>query len=878
MQLKLARDPLKHLVHLGEVTTLAADAASRGFEALDVDKEAGDELDHRLKWLGLFHKRKHHYGRFMLRLKLPGGIVSASQMRYLAGVIAAYGEDGCADVTTRQNIQLRGLQLPDVPAILDGVAAHGMTSLQSGLDNVRNAVGNPLAGVDPHEILDTRPFTQALHEYVTNRGRGNPEVSNLPRKWNVCVVGSHELWEHPHINDLAYVPATHAGQQGFNIIVGGYISTQRAAESIPLDAWVPGDTTTVVALCHSILTVFRDYGTRGNRQKCRMLWLVEEMGVEKFRAEVAARMPGGQLARAVPSDQLQPDWQRRSYFGVNPQKQAGLNWVGCNVPGGRLDAPDMAAFADLAEKYGSGELRLTVEQNVVLVGVPDARVAALLAEPLLEKYTPFPGRLMAGLVACTGSQFCGFSQIETKQNAWRVAEHLESVLELPRDMRMFWTGCPNSCGQVQVADIGLMGCMVKAPAGQTGMVPGVDVFVGGRAGQDSHLAEVTHPSVPMGDLLPLLERILVDTFGASRKAVPTPNRQLHTRFRIAAAPAGGAKAAPKGTPKKAGNATHICADCGYIYNQPLPLAQQAPDFACPQCGAAKDRFRPLNDSSDHAPAEPATAVALQGPGVPVTLRLTHKEALSPDAVRLRFALPSPELPLGLPVGNHIVLSYTDASGNLVSRPYTPVSDDTVRGTVDLVVKVYRAGMNARFPAGGAMSQHLDGLALGDTVAASGPSGRITYRGRGILAVADYATGGTATRSASHIGMVAGGSGITPMLQVIRAVLSDPADVTRLSLVYANQTPADVLLRAELDAIAAAHPNFKVHYTVDRVPEGSGPWGQSVGFVTPAMVAAHLPQPGPDTQLLLCGPPAMMTHAVLPALTQLGYTDCMHLSF
>jgi ferredoxin-nitrite reductase len=155
---------------------------------------------------------------------------------------------------------------------------------------------------------------------------------------------------------------------------------------------------------------------------------------------------------------------------------------------------------------------------------------------------------MAGLVACTGNQFCGFSQIETKQNAWRVAEHLESVLDVPRDVRMMWTGCPNTCGQVQVADIGLMGCMVKAPSGASGMVPGVDVFVGGRVGSDSHLATVTHPSVPMDDLLPLLEGVLIDTFGATRKAVPSPNRALHTRFRLAVKPA--TKAAPKGTPKK----------------------------------------------------------------------------------------------------------------------------------------------------------------------------------------------------------------------------------------------------------------------------------------------------------------------------------------
>ena len=863
-------------MHLNEVTTLAADAAEKGFQALDVDKEAADELDHRLKWLGFFHKRKHHYGRFMLRLKLPGGIITADQMSYLASVVASYGEDGCADITTRQNLQLRGITLPDIPAILDGVRAHGMTSLQSGLDNVRNAVGNPLAGVDPCEILDTRPFTAALHAYVTNHGRGNPEVSNLPRKWNVCVVGSHELWEHPHINDLAYVPALLNGRQGFNIIVGGYISSQRAAESISMDTWVPAEEVAVVALCHAVLTVFRDYGTRGNRQKCRMLWLVEEMGVEKFRQEVAARMPGGVLERAAPTDQLQADWQRRSYFGVNKQKQPGLNWVGINIPGGRMDAVDMEDLAGLARRYGTGEIRMTVEQNVLLVNIPDSSVASLLAEPLLEKYTAFPGRLMAGLVACTGNQFCGFSQIETKQNAWRVAEHLESVLDLPRDMRMYWTGCPNSCGQVQVADIGLMGCMVRPPPGQTGMVPGVDVFVGGRVGQDSHLAEVTHPSVRMEELLPLLENILVDKFGASRKAVPTPNRQIHTRFRMAVPSGSKTSAPPKGTPKKAGNATHICADCGYIYNQPdVAFEKQSPEFVCPHCGAAKERFRPLTDASEDAKREPATAVALLGLGRPVQLKLRDKEVLSPDTVRLRFALPSEELPLGLPVGGHIVLSIKDAAtGEIISRPYTPISDDSLRGFVDLVVKVYRPGMHPRFPAGGAMSQRLDALAIGDSISVEGPAGRINYVGRGTLTVDE--TPAKVTRQAAHIGMIAGGSGITPMLAIIRAVLSDPADTTRVSLLYANRTPSDVMLRAELEAIAAAHPNFKVHFTVDSVPEGQS-WTHSVGFVTPAMISAHLPAAGPDTQMLLCGPPPM-TQAVLPALTQLGFGEDKRLCF
>ena len=270
-------------------------------------------------------------------------------------------------------------------------------------------------------------------------------------------------------------------------------------------------------------------------------------------------------------------------------------------------------------------------------------------------------------------------------------------------------------------------------------------------------------------------------------------------------------------------------------------------------------------------------VALGGPGVAVRLTLLEKEALSSDTRRFRFALPAPELALGLPVGNHVTLSFTDAAGAVVTRPYTPVTSDEARGFVDFVVKVYPAGVNPRFPAGGAMTQHLEALAIGDAVACEGPAGRITYAGRGALAVRDYAAGTSATRTATHIGMIAGGSGITPMLALIRAIFNDPADTTRVSLLYANQTPADVLLRAELDAIAAAHPNFRVAYTVDRVPEGAA-WPHATGFVTAAMIAAALPAPGPATQVLLCGPPGMMTHAVMPAFEKLGYTADMHLSF
>ncbi|RZS13131.1 hypothetical protein BHM03_00044662 [Ensete ventricosum] len=282
-KVKLAKEPMSLVLEDG-----IRDLAAKSMEEIDASKVHKDDIDVRLKWLGLFHRRKHQCeslrspslyrssdGRFMMRLKLPNGVTTSEQTRYLASVVEGYGKDGCADVTTRQNWQIRGVTLPDVPAIMQGLGRVGLTSLQSGMDNVRNPVGNPLAGIDPHEIVDTRPYTNLLSAFVTANSRGNLAFTNLPRKWNVCVVGSHDLYEHPHINDLAYMPTIKDGRFGFNLLVGGFFSPKRCAEAVPLDAWVPSDD--VIPVCKAILEAYRDLGTRGNRQKTRMMWLIDEL-------------------------------------------------------------------------------------------------------------------------------------------------------------------------------------------------------------------------------------------------------------------------------------------------------------------------------------------------------------------------------------------------------------------------------------------------------------------------------------------------------------------------------------------------------------------------------------------------------------------------
>ncbi|XP_028781113.1 ferredoxin--nitrite reductase, chloroplastic [Neltuma alba] len=505
-KVKLEKEPMTLFMEGG-----IEELAKMSLEEIESSKLTKDDIDVRLKWLGLFHRRKHQYGRFMMRLKLPNGVTTSAQTRYLASVIRKYGKEGCADVTTRQNWQIRGVVLPDVPEILKGLADVGLTSLQSGMDNVRNPVGNPLAGFDRDEIVDTRPYTNLLSQFITANSIGNPTVTNLPRKWNVCVVGSHDLYEHPHINDLAYMPAEKDGRFGFNLLVGGFFSPKRCAEAIPLDAWVSADD--VIPLCKAVLEAYRDLGARGNRQKTRMMWLIDELGIEVFRGEVEKRMPGKNLERAAPKDLVQKQWERRDYLGVHAQKQEGLSYVGLHIPVGRVQADEMDELARLAEEYGTGELRLTVEQNIIIPNVENSKLEALLKEPLLkDRFSPEPSLLMKSLVACTGNQFCGQAIIETKARALKVTEEVERQVAVTRPVRMHWTGCPNTCGQVQVADIGFMGCMTRDENGK--VCEGVDVFLGGRIGSDSHLGEVYKKGVPCKDLVPLVADILVKHFGA----------------------------------------------------------------------------------------------------------------------------------------------------------------------------------------------------------------------------------------------------------------------------------------------------------------------------------------------------------------------------
>jgi len=244
------------------------------------------------------------------------------------------------------------------------------------------------------------------------------------------------------------------------------MSIKRVASSVPMDLWLPADVTSVITFCEVVLQIFRDEGARGDRQKARLMWLIEEKGMAQFRSEVVEKVVA--YGRGITIDKEQPEgdgqpFTRRETLGIHKQPIAGKSRVGVHVPTGRLSVAECRAVADLADKYSGGEVRLTVEQNIILPNVDDDKVDSLCAEPALNggRLSVFPGKIASATVSCTGSQFCGLALIETKATAERMANKLDASLNVPKPVRIHWTGCPNSCGQVQAGEIGIMGAPAK---------------------------------------------------------------------------------------------------------------------------------------------------------------------------------------------------------------------------------------------------------------------------------------------------------------------------------------------------------------------------------------------------------------------------------
>jgi ferredoxin-nitrite reductase len=457
--------------------------AAEGWQAItDGDKE-------RLKWAGVFFRRQTP-GHFMMRLRIPNGIMTAMQLRTLGEISAEFGK-GFADITTRQQIQLRWFTINDVPRIWDQLSAVNLISLQTGMDNIRGVVGCPVAGLTPNELFDASPVVREF----TNLFVGNKAFTNLPRKFNVTITACKEVCTHAESQDLALTPALKeidgAQLAGFNVAVGGKLGSGGFRIASPLNVFVtPGE---AAAVCSHIVAIFRDHGARELRTKARLAFLIESWGVEKFRNELERRVD-----RPLASAGIDQRTQKHTdHVGVFRQKQAGLNYVGLAVPVGRMTSEQMLAVAELAENYGTGQLRLTVGQNLILPNVPDSKIGELTEETVLQELRYDPSEVMRGLVSCTGMDYCHFALIDTKGWALKSARALESKLGKTQPLRMHWSGCPASCGNHTVADIGLLGKNIKLNGE---IVEAVDVFAGGAAGVETNFPVKILEDVPCEDL------------------------------------------------------------------------------------------------------------------------------------------------------------------------------------------------------------------------------------------------------------------------------------------------------------------------------------------------------------------------------------------
>ena len=490
-QWKLERHPL-------DVYQAVTDRyAAEGIAAIDT---VPGETE-RLKWVGLY-PQKQGGDAFMLRVKVPGGRLTAEQAEVIGAITDEHARgpapdpvwgDAYCDITTRQDIQLHWLKIGAVPGVWRRLEASGLTTVQACGDSARNVLCCPVSGLDADEVLDAYPVAAAISDYFT----GNRDYANLPRKFKLSATGCREDCAQAEINDIGLWPARAGdGTLGFNLLVGGGLSDgPRMASDI--DVFVDNDPEVAVEVFRAIAQTFGELGNRTNRGLSRMRYLVQELGPERFRAEVATRA----AFPLAPAGEALTRRYRGDHVGIHPQRQPGLVYAGLSVTVGRITGTDLAEAGRLAREYGDGQLRLATDQNLILTGIPEGRVSELLAEPMLARHSPNPGAFERGAVACTGSEFCRFAIVETKARAVEWARHLDTVLGGRDDegiIRMHFSGCSASCAQPQIADVGFRG--ETAHVGDGEIVEGVDIGLGGSLGTDAAFIDWVEGAKPVGEV------------------------------------------------------------------------------------------------------------------------------------------------------------------------------------------------------------------------------------------------------------------------------------------------------------------------------------------------------------------------------------------
>jgi sulfite reductase (ferredoxin) len=444
---------------------------------------------------------------FMVRIRIPNGIIESSQLRTIADLAERHGR-GVADITVRQNFQLHWVTLEALPDVFRALWLQGVTTMGSCGDVTRNVTGCPVAGLDADELIDASPIVLE----ATRMLNGNPAFYNLPRKFKVSISGCRAWCTYPEINDIGLTATRHpAGEIGFTVRVGGGLSTDPHL-GVRLDAFVPA--ARALAVVRAIAEIFRETDVlRLNRERARLKFLFLHHGwtADRFLAAIEERL-GSPLPRGVPEDP--PDDAYRDHVGIHPQKEPGTCYVGVAVLRGRLGTEQLRVAADLADRYGTGALRTTSMQNLVIPNVPTGRAGALVRELEAADFVLDASPFRRGTVACTGTEFCKLALTETKGFARGLVETLEQRLPgFEQHLRINVTGCPNSCGQHWIADLGLEGKKIKVDGA---VVDAYFFCVGGAVGRHQAVARPIGLRLPATAVAPAIERLLRTFLGDRR--------------------------------------------------------------------------------------------------------------------------------------------------------------------------------------------------------------------------------------------------------------------------------------------------------------------------------------------------------------------------
>jgi ferredoxin-nitrite reductase len=455
------------------------------------------------KWHGLFYVAPAQ-DAFMCRLRMPNGILNSWQMRGLADAADSFG-GGYADVTTRANLQIREIGARHAIDMLLAIQALGLTSRGSGADNIRNVTGSPTAGIDPQELIDTRPLCRDMHHYILN----HRELYGLPRKFNIAFDGGGRVPVLEDTNDIGFVAAKVTGGTGFE--PGVYFRLQLGGitghHDFAFESGILLKPEECVKVAGAIVRTFIAHGDRTNRLKARLKYVLDRMGRDAFVKEVESEY-GGPLRRASGAE-IAPRAlaDKGGHIGVYGQKQAGLNYLGIVLPVGRMTSVQMRGIADIAERFGSGTLRLTVWQNLLISDVADKDIDVCVAALAALGLGVEASAVRRGMVACTGNAGCKFSASNTKGHALKLADYLEARLKVDLPLNIHLTGCHHSCAQHYVGDIGLLAAKIERGEDT---VEGYHVYIGGGAASTAEqaMAREYQRDVIFDDLPTLLERLL----------------------------------------------------------------------------------------------------------------------------------------------------------------------------------------------------------------------------------------------------------------------------------------------------------------------------------------------------------------------------------